>query len=606
MSNYWDKVLQRRLSRRRAIVATGALGASAAFLAACGSDDGGGGGTGGDSSGLLYDRQDETSGAKPGGVYVDSHPLVLTTFDPMRTGGQIRVARRGYSQLFRVADGTLEIPDGSVEGDLAESWELSPDKLTLTVKLYPQAGFPPIPPVNGRMVDSDDVLFTWQRVLDSGNLRGELANSVNSAAPITSVTAADKQTVVIKMAQPDVTIFQNLATDVLGGMYVLPKEAADPNVIDIPRKAIGTGPYYLSNDSEIEYDWKKNPNFKRPKLTNGEPFIDEIHEPVITDPAAGSAQFRSGALYEYPISVNEILGAKRENPDLLMSATSPTTFTERLFFGQSADSPFKDERVRIAFMKSIDRDAFIDVAYNADQFKKEGLPVDTFWEGALRASTYKGWYVDPSDASKFGDAGSNYVYDPEEAKKLIEAAGFSTPLAFNNTYGAPSPTSFPASYYTRAEIFLGMIESSNLWKQNRVLIDYRTEWNTDRYRFSLGNFNGTSWGSDTSPVEATSAMFFVFNSKGGLYLGGDATLDDLTARAKQEFDDAKRKDLIAQVQKYDAQKFYNEKIGVAGSFALHWPVVRNFNVHFGGTNWLGVTTPSGLKAWLDPTKRPIA
>jgi len=37
--SYWDRVLETRLSRRRALTATGALAASAAFLAACGGDD---------------------------------------------------------------------------------------------------------------------------------------------------------------------------------------------------------------------------------------------------------------------------------------------------------------------------------------------------------------------------------------------------------------------------------------------------------------------------------------------------------------------------------------------------------------------------------------
>jgi hypothetical protein len=69
----------------------------------------------------------------PGGVYTGSHPLVLTTLDPMFPGGHIRVARRGYSALFRVTDGILENSDGSVEGDLAEWWELSLDAVTRTV-----------------------------------------------------------------------------------------------------------------------------------------------------------------------------------------------------------------------------------------------------------------------------------------------------------------------------------------------------------------------------------------------------------------------------------------------------------------------------------------
>lgn len=611
------------------MVATGALTASAAFLAACGGDDdddggsssggstGSSGGTSGGSGGgsgaapttqpgLLYDRTDETSEAVAGGVYTDSHPLVLTTFDPMFPGGHIRVARRGYSQLLRISDGVLQGSDGSVEGDAAQSWEVAGDNLSITMKLEPGAKFPPIPPVDGRALDSDDVLFTWERMLATGTARAQLANSINPAAPIASIEAPDSQTVVVKLAHPDVTIFSALSTEVLGTLYILPKEAADENVIDIPRQAIGTGPYYLSEDSEIEYRWKKNPNFSRPSLTNGEPFIDEIVEPVITDRAAGGAQFRAGSLLEYGLPAEEILQAKRDNMDLLMAANPPSTFNERLYFGIHPDSPFKDERMRIAFMKTLDRDTFLDVAYNVSPFADEGLPVDVLWEGSVRGTSYGDYWLDPRDASNFGDAGSNYVFDIAEAKKLIEATGAATPFEFDNTYGAPAPTSFPPTYYARAEIYLGMIESSGIWKQNRVLIDYRTEWSSELFRFSSGQFVGTSWGPDTSAKDATEAAFFIYNSNGGYFFGGDSMLDDITAKARQEFDESARKQLIYDLQKYEAKMMYNEKLGTAGSFALHWPALRNLGVYQDGTNWLGATTPSGLKAWLDQTKAPFA
>ena len=620
MSNYWQRTLQQRVGRRRVIATTGAVGAAAAFLAACGGSSnnnsstggstggtsgasGASGATGGkDQSGLLYQSRDETSKAIKGGKYVDSHPLVLVTMDPMKSGGQIRVARRGYSQLFRVVDGVNQQSDGSIEGDLAASYELSPDKMTLTAKLDSGAGLPPIAPVNGRTMDSDDVLFTWNRLQSEGVLRTELVNSANPAAPIVSITAPDKQTVVIKLAQPDVTIYPALGSDVLGGMYIIPKEG--DGGFDISHTAIGSGPFYMVGNSEVSYSWKKNPNFKRAKLTDGEPFIDEIEEPVVTDIATGTSQFRAGALYEYPISANELVSTKKDIPQLLMRSTPPTTFNERLFFGQSADSPFKDERVRIALMKILDRDGFIAAAYNTDNFAKDGLPVNAFWEGSIYAGTYTGWYLNPQDPS-FGPNADNYKYDPDNAKKLLSAAGHDGQLAFDMTYGAPSPTSFPPTYYTRAEIFLGMIESSEIFKMTRKLIDYKTEWSTERYRFSKGNFNGMTWGPDTSSVEATSGMFFVYNSKGGYFMGGDATLDDLTNKARQEFDTAKRMDLIHQVQQYDAGKMYNEKIGVAGSFQVYWPVLRNLGVYQGGTNWLGMTTPSGLRGFLDPSQPPL-
>ena len=143
MQGYWNQILERRIGRRRALAGTGAAAASAAFLAACGGgDDDGGGGSGvaGDSSGLLLKQTDETSKAKHGGLYVSAQTNGLVSHDPHVIGAHTQVVQRIYSQLFRLTDGVLKNTDGTPEGDLFQSWELSPDKLTLTGKLDPGAG----------------------------------------------------------------------------------------------------------------------------------------------------------------------------------------------------------------------------------------------------------------------------------------------------------------------------------------------------------------------------------------------------------------------------------------------------------------------------------
>lgn len=612
MTDYWHAVLSRRIGRRRALAGSLAAGSAGAFLMACGGDGSGlppapgpndPGPT--DSSGLLYVREDETLIARLGGTYTGSHPNVLTTYDPMRPGAHVRIARRGYSQLFRIADGVLQMPDGEVEGDLAASWEMSPDNLTLTVRLFPEAGFPPVPPLQGRHIDADDVTFTWERFRESGHLRNELANEANPAAPITSIETVDSGTVVIHLARPDAIIYALLGSDVLGGMYVLPREAADPSKVDIPRQAMGTGPYYLVEGSEQGYRWRKNPHFKRLNLLSGEPFIDEIYEPVITDPAVGAAQFLAGTLLEYPLAPDEVLAVKEENP-LLRMRTTPPIASERIFFGSHPNSPFRDDRLRIALMKSIDRDAFIAAAYSTEAFESTGLPIQDYWEGGLSSDSYAGWYLDPRDEESFPETAANYVFDLAEARQLILAAGHDTPLAFDNTYGAPDRSSFPLTRYARAELFMEMIDRAGLWRQSRVPVDYRTQWSTEKFRFSGGQFNGLSWGPDTAPREATQALFSVFNSRGGYYMGGDETLDHLTGQARMAFDPLVRMELIHAIQRHNSAHMFNEKIGVAGGFTLGWPALRNVNVYQGGTNWLDIATPSSLRAWLAPDSPPFA
>jgi ABC-type transport system substrate-binding protein len=596
--NYWSRVVQQRITRRRALASAGAGALGAAFLAACG---GGGDENQGpvDRSGLLSPVVDETKDVKRGGTVVGSHPGVILTWDPMLTGINIRGARRGYSQLFRIEDGIGKNADGTLTGDLAQSWEVSPDGLTITAKLDPGAGTPPVPPVNGRVLDSDDVLFSWERLKTSGVLRGDIVHSVNAGAPIESITAPDKSTVVIKLAAPDATALPLLASDRLGTMFIMPKEAADQSKFDVRNTAIGSGPFYVTEASEVSYRWKRNPNFKRVSLKNNEPFVDEVHEPVIPEVATATAQLRAGAIHWYNVPADQVVLTKREVSDLIMYKTVPIiTGTERIYFGHLPESPFKDDRVRRAYMMTIDRDLFIEAALNTDQFEREGLPVEKHWESGLGVGSYSGWYLDPR-SKEFGPNAKWHEFDVAEAKKLVEAAGHSTPLKFDQVFAAPGDRSFPAGFYRRSEIYMGMVAQSGVFEANNVLVDYQLEWNTERYRWSKGQFNGATWGPDTASPDGASATFFLFNSAGGYFQGGDAHMDDLTVKARREFDTKKRMDLVHEIQRYNGEKMFNNKIGHAGGFALRWPALRNYGVFIGGTNWMD------LRVFIDPEKPPL-
>jgi ABC-type transport system substrate-binding protein len=81
--------------------------------------------------------------------------------------------------------------------DFAESWEISPDGLQITMKLRANAKWHNKAPVNGRAADSSDVLFSWNRYTTNAPLRGLVSNSANPQAPVLSMAATDARTVVI-------------------------------------------------------------------------------------------------------------------------------------------------------------------------------------------------------------------------------------------------------------------------------------------------------------------------------------------------------------------------------------------------------------------------
>ena len=143
MSDYWHTILSNRLSRRRAIAATGTAAAAAAFLAACG----GGSDAKKDTrpaSALLTKPEDTMSKATKGGTWPTTITADPPHFDSIGKYHTAAYAQNlmSYSVLadFKVtkvaADGET-YPLWGYEPEGAASWEYSADGTQLTWKLRP-------------------------------------------------------------------------------------------------------------------------------------------------------------------------------------------------------------------------------------------------------------------------------------------------------------------------------------------------------------------------------------------------------------------------------------------------------------------------------------
>ena len=213
MSNYWQRTLDSRISRRRLMAASGAAAFSAAFLAACGGDGDDEGGGGGDASGLLTKVEDTTSKAKPGGTWVAPLPSEnFLNMDPYGVAVGSAHAPWGYSRLVMYKPGKYpDAPTGEVEPDGAQSWEMSPDGLRFTFKLRPNLKLDPRPPTSGRLLTAQDVVFSANKFKATGLSRGEFFNSLSPNSPVDTVEAPDANTVVVKMAFPMANMMSRFA-----------------------------------------------------------------------------------------------------------------------------------------------------------------------------------------------------------------------------------------------------------------------------------------------------------------------------------------------------------------------------------------------------------
>jgi peptide/nickel transport system substrate-binding protein len=444
------------------------------------------------------------------------------------------------------------------------------------------------------------VVFSWERFKSIGTRRSDLAHEFEPNAPVVSITAADDKTVVIKLHEPNATILSAFTVTAPGALHLVPREAADEKTLDIRNVQLGSGPWMATTITpSVGIFYKKHPSFGVDK--RDVPYVDGMDMPAITEYATQLAQFRAGNLYgsqsagAFPLRAEDVLPTKRDLSDLDMMQTDIGNISPRFFFGHKPESPFKDARVRQAWMQTIDRDLDIEVVFNTQALEAEGLPVETAWACGLLPTAWKGWWLDPK-SKEFGPTAKYLQFDVAEAKKLLTAAGF--PNGVDTDVHFPA-SGIPTAFYQQYPALVGMVSDSGLFRITLDPVNYNVDW-TPKYRTIRGQFVGVgTWSPATGYPDPTNELFAVHHSSGGLFQGGDAKMDDLLKKALAEFDVKKRQALVHDVQRHEAEGTFYTRIGGASGFGLTWPVMRNVRVWRGGTGRVAATI------FLDPERPPL-
>jgi peptide/nickel transport system substrate-binding protein len=600
--HYWSSILARRLSRRRALAGAGAAAFGGALLAACGGDDGGGEASREKASGLVTQAVDESKTARRGGTWLDFQTADFQTFDPHFTSLP-HPSRFMFSTLMRIKPGLLEPARGDYMLDAAASYELSPDKLNLTMKLRPNHKWHTVAPVNGRQVEAEDVLYSYDRLIKMGANR-DIFDAAR-AGPIESISAPDKQTIVFKLNQVYAGILALFAGGGSGNLLLLPKEAEGG--YDSRRVAIGSGPWKVGDyQPSVGTVWKRHEGWYDQDIL----YVDEIRAPVVSEYAVGLAQFKTGGIYRYDVRSDDVLSTKKDAPSINLYQNDAGGGGPIFFFGWNPalgdKTPFRDQRLRQAFSNAIDRDLWIEAFFNVSTFEKQGFAMETAWHSAL-TSSLTGWWMDPR-SKDFGPNARYYKHDPAEAKKLLAAAGF--PSGIDIEFHLITSSNYGVDFQKRLETITNFGQDVGM-RYTRFPIDFNTEWRP-KFADNQGNFPGlTGRNLASGHPDVCEKAIQVFTPDGGvLYTGffspdstyqkGDPKMTALLKRTRTEFDQEKRVAIMKDFQRMAAETQYIVYVpGSASSFTPAWPALRNQNI------WRGEVRPY-IGQWLDPTKAPIA
>jgi len=551
--NYWQKALSRRLSRRRALAAAGAGALGAAFLAACGGGEDGDGGPR-DRSGLLYEPKDTTKDAVKGGTMVGAFAVEPLNYDPLSSSSQFTFnhAHHAYQRFFSLKGGTVhDPPSGEAQPDAVAEWEYSPDGLTLTMKLRPNTKFDPRPPTNGRVMNTEDVKWSWDRFVALQPGSRFFVNSLNPDAPVASISYPDANTIVIKQAFRSGAVLKMYGT--IYYFAILPIEA--DGKFDIRQEMRGSGAWMMTNyEPSVGWEYRRNPNWYR---ANERPLLDGIDYLLLPDLTSIGpqtlAQFKARRLWSLGLvpatgiqPADLVLPMKRETPDLLMVGISPLRGQNSInYIGMSKlpESKWeKDVRLRQALSMVIDRDAYIDTFYNVSGFEREGIPIEVGHNTHVPCSWPTIW-LDPKK-NQLGENSKYLQYQPDEAAKLLRAA---------NAFGAEDTLTYAqqGQFGTpqQIEVLVQMFNQGGHFKITQNPQDYTTVI-TPKYTFGKGQYPDLGTHPLGSWVDWEIPMFNTFTPGGrNDYVGHDTPhLKEIMLRYRNELDEKKRVEIAKEWQ----------------------------------------------------------
>ena len=279
---------------------------------------------------------------------------------------------------------------------------------------------------------------------------------------------------------------------------------------------------------------------------------------VLGDPSTALAMYRTGQLDVGPqpnwsVRQPDLEALKQSHPQLLYQDFLFTR-SERIYM-RTDQPPFNDVRVRRAISQAIDRQALIEAIW------VRGEPTGAVPRGLQE------WSL-PID--QLGAGAKYYQYDSKEAKRLLAEAGF--------------PTGFKTLLHAAGGAGPDLVDAAQLVQ--RYLKDVGIEAELKLQEFGAfiattgsGKFEGMAIGPGYPPGwEPDSILYGAYAPDTLRNIGhvNDPTLTAMLKAQRRTQDLAARKQLIFDIQRYEAEQQYYVYLACLMVTGSHHPYVKNY------------------------------
>jgi len=340
-------------------------------------------------------------------------------------------------------EGLVEVRnDGSIEPRLAEKWE----QKNSTVWVFHLR--PGIKWSNGEPITAEDVVWSWQRLVDPkigspyasylGNMHVENAADIaeGKKSPDTlGVKALDDATLQVTLTQPTAAFLAMLAHT---SLVVVDKAVVEKfgDKWTQPANFVSSGPYTLS-------DWVVNEKVIGVRNKN---YWDDSHTVInkvtylpIASETADINRYKAGEIdIVLTVPQTQFASLKKSIPDQVHVTPKLATYYYQF---NTTKAPFNDPRVRRALNMALDKDIIAEKVLGQGQIPAWVISQKNIGGVELKSPDYASWSHEKRVA---------------EAKKLLEEAGFN----------ASHPLSFNLLYNTSESHQRIAIAASSMWKKN--------------------------------------------------------------------------------------------------------------------------------------------
>jgi peptide/nickel transport system substrate-binding protein len=413
-----------------------------------------------------------------------------------------------------------------IRGDLAESWEISSDKLTYTFKVRPNVKFH-----DGSSLTSEDVKASYQRIVNPP--AGVVSLRKAAYSDITSIETPDAQTVVFKLKEPNASMLANFASpwDCIYSAAKLKQDAKWPE-----KNIMGSGPFkFVEHAAGSHWVGERFADY----YEKDKPYLDGFRAFFIVNSAARINALQAGeVLSEFrghsPADRDKLVNALGDKVEVL---ESPWVCSLVVSFN-TEKKPFDEAKVRRALSLALDR------WKGAEALSKIALVRHV---GGLLRPGYD-LATPEAELVKLPGFDKDVSKSRAEARKLLQEAGAGN-LKFkltNRNVNMP---------YTPVGIWL-----INEWRQIGLTVEHE-QLETRLYTNALlnGNYEAAlDFACDFMDEPNLQLIKYISADKSSINYGRyqDRTLDALYEKQSAATDPAERTKLIREFEKHALDQAY--------------------------------------------------